>query len=149
MYIIKIANKTVFQSPENMHNYPKPVRRDAWNTQIIATALVGNIVGETDVSNLLMKGFQNICLQFEGNCKYSTEGQLDQLRSVRKSTAAGFFSAYADYLLTQEIAFNSNFVNFDCDFIQQQTLITCPMLQRITRLPSSTSSVPTAYCQVQ
>ena len=39
------------------------------------------------------EGVSNICLQFEGNCKYSREGQLGQLRLMCKSTTAGFFSS--------------------------------------------------------
>lgn len=41
----------------------------------------------------IKEGVSNICLQFEGNCKYSREGQLGQLRLMCKSTTAGFFSS--------------------------------------------------------
>lgn len=80
-------------------------------------------------------GVSNICLQFEGNCKYSREGQLGQLRLMCKSTTAGFFLSLhgLDFLCfyclqpqfflfkTQEMSLITTFVHFVIKKKKQQT----------------------------
>lgn len=62
IYYVKKASKILFENSENIQG-----RLKKWNVYIITAALMGNIMGETDVCNLLMKVFQTSAYNLKAN----------------------------------------------------------------------------------